>query len=147
MRIAIYPGSFNPWHKGHADILTKALKTFDKVYVVPMKNPEKLYVANSQLHGLGNAIRCSIVPSLVSRVNVANVWHGLLRDYLETVPLAVAVIRGLRNAQDLAAEQTQQYWNEDLGIKIPFVYFISDRSLVHISSSAIRLVERYNGEL
>ena len=54
-----------------------------------------------------------------------------------------AVIKGLRNAQDLEYETTQQYWNEDLGIEIPTFYVITDRKLRHISSSAIRQVEKF----
>ena len=41
MSKAIYPGSFNPWHKGHEDILTKALKVFDTVLIATGYNPEK----------------------------------------------------------------------------------------------------------
>ena len=40
-KVAIYPGSFNPWHKGHEDILKKALKIFDKVLVLQGRNPLK----------------------------------------------------------------------------------------------------------
>jgi len=51
---------------------------------------------------------------------------------------ASAVIRGLRNGADLQYETNMQYWNEDLGLEIPVVYFICDRKLSHISSSMIR---------
>ncbi len=66
---------------------------------------------------------------------------GLLVDFVKDVG-ASAVIRGIRNGQDLEYERTQQYWNEDLGIRVPTVCFITDRKLVHISSSAIRAVEK-----
>ncbi len=54
---------------------------------------------------------------------------------------AEAVVRGLRNGTDLQYEMNQQYWNEDLGLNVPIVYFITDRKLSHISSSAIREIK------
>ena len=106
MKKAIYPGSFNPWHEGHQNILDKAKKIFDKVDIA--------------VYGKD--------------------FTGLLSDYLKGKNY-VAIVRGLRNGYDLQYEQNQQYWYEDLGIKIPVVYFITDRTLGHISSTAIRTVK------
>lgn len=71
-------------------------------------------------------------------------FTGLLSDFLKSPKTAKydAIVRGLRNGYDLQYEQNQQYWYEDMGIKIPIVYFITDRTLGHISSSAIREVEK-----
>lgn len=41
VRVGIYPGSFNPWHDGHQDILNKALRIFDKIIVLQGHNPSK----------------------------------------------------------------------------------------------------------
>ena len=68
-------------------------------------------------------------------------FTGLLSEYLEGKDY-VAIVRGLRNGYDLQYEMNQQYWYEDLGIKIPIIYFVTDRKLSHISSSAIREIER-----
>jgi len=142
MKIAIYPGSFNPWHKGHEDIVKKALEVFDVVHIAMGINPEKKLseikgIPSNKTYGVfGNKIVCSK-------------YKGLLVDhisFLETKGIKIsAVIRGLRNANDLLYEQTTQYWNEDLGIKIPTVYFVSDRKLLHISSSAIRSINTFKG--
>jgi pantetheine-phosphate adenylyltransferase len=107
MKKAIYVGSFNPWHKGHQDVLEKAKKIFDIVDV-------KIYGKD---------------------------FKGLLSEYLKNKNYC-AIIRGLRNGYDLQYEQNQQYWYEDLGISIPIVYFITDRKLSHISSTAIREVQQ-----
>lgn len=124
MKTAIFPGSFNPWHEGHQDILDQALKVFDKVIVAQGMNrkkdpPEGLCLKQD-------------------RVEVI-FYHGLLVDILKKYRADV-VIKGLRNTTDFEYEKIQQYWNEDLGIQIPTYYIISNRNLVHISSSAIRLV-------
>lgn len=127
MKVAVYPGSFNPWHAGHANVLEQALQIFDKVYVMqglnPLKEtPQEIVIATDQ------------------RV-VVRQYSGLLADNIPND--TTAIIKGLRNSTDFEYEKIQQYWNEDLGISIPTVYIISDRKLVHISSSAIKMVEKF----
>jgi pantetheine-phosphate adenylyltransferase len=140
MKVAIYPGSFNPWHAGHEDVLRKALCVFDFVVIAQGVNPEKSSTNNS-------------IPERIFETYKGKVYdvrfQGLLSDYISKGydPLSqkhpiIAVVRGLRNSQDLEYEKTQQYWNEDLGITVPTVCFITDRNCSHISSSALRAVEK-----
>lgn len=129
MKIGVYAGTFNPWHEGHKDILEKALKVFDKVIIAIGINPDKSNTDRDQ--GLR-----------ISSGRVEEIWFtGLLVDFVKSVK-ADAVIRGLRNGADLQYEMNQQYWNEDLGLEVPVVYFICDRKLSHISSSMIRQLEK-----
>lgn len=134
MRIAVYPGSFNPWHEGHYDVLKKSLKVFDQVIIAVGINPEKKLISADAVATISKEFegdrRVAVMP-----------FSGLLVDFVKDVG-AVAVVRGLRNGVDLEYERTQQYWNEDLGIKIPTVCFITDRKLTHISSSAVRMVNK-----
>jgi pantetheine-phosphate adenylyltransferase len=129
VRIAVFPGSFNPWHDGHEDVLKKALKMFDKVYVARGYNPDKTKTNPPK-------------PEIVWLGNWEFVeFEGLLKDFVTKVG-ACAVIKGLRNENDFRYELEQQYWNEDIGLQVPTTYVITDRNLVHISSSAIRMLER-----
>lgn len=130
-KIALYPGSFNPWHQGHEDILTKALKVFDEVVVCVMVNPDK---------SPGEDLR--LLEQAEGRPIRVAVHAGLLVDAVKEFG-ATAVIRGLRNGHDLQYEMNLQYWNEDLGLKTPIVYFVTDRSLSHVSSSAIRSLRQF----
>lgn len=139
MKTAIYPGSFNPWHEGHQDILEKALQVFDRVILARAQNPDP---KKSEIRQSWS--ECEIPERLVQKIIFVEI-QGFLHKYVEvsTAYEISAVIRGLRNGYDLQHEMNQQYWYEDLGLKIPVVYFITDRKLGHISSSAIRDIRRF----
>lgn len=142
MKTAVYPGSFNPWHDGHSDILRKALKVFGRVIVARGVNPDKL----TSDYSFESLYDFSNFGHEISKGSVEiKEFHGLLVNFVVECN-ASAVIRGLRNGSDLQYEQNQQYWNEDLGLIVPTVYFICDRTLSHISSSAIRAIEKVKGK-
>ena len=137
---AIYPGSFNPWHAGHSDVLNKALAVFGQVQITVAINPDK--------PGEDVWARAENIRQLVDKDRVeVRVTHGFLVDYIKDNPDIKAIVRGLRDGKDLENERIQQYWNEDLAKEgniylPPTVYFLTHRDLVHISSSAIRTVDK-----
>ena len=136
-KIAVYPGSFDPWHQGHSDVLFKSLDVFDEIIVAKGWNPAK--------PESGKDIECNSF----NLANFAKIKYftGLFKDFIDSLPeKPCAIIKGLRNGQDFEYEKMQQYWNEDLGIQIPTFYVISDRKLVHISSSAIKAIKKIKGE-
>jgi len=125
-KIALYPGSFNPFHEGHLNIYNKACKVFDEVYIGSYK-----HIRDFDPNGLIERHHDKVIyfnstlPAFVDKLS---------RNGIEIS----AIVRGLRNGSDLQYEENMLYWYEDLGLKIPVVYFICDRGLSHISSSAIR---------
>jgi pantetheine-phosphate adenylyltransferase len=134
MKVGVYAGSFNPWHEGHTDVLNKALKVFDKVIVLFAKNETK---RSSQIK-----VNVELYKEYVKNKNIVieSLEEGkLLLDFCKEKEVT-GIIRGLRDEKDLQYEKNMLYWNEDLGSTIPTVFFICDRNLVHISSSAIRSI-------
>lgn len=150
MKLAIYPGTFNPWHEGHDDVLHAAMAIFDRVIVVRGINPDKVSGFDTSEIGFKefrNAVMNTVDPEAdYHRVKVVNYFDGLLVDFIDKLnkegTRVTAVVRGLRNFQDFEAEKTQQYWNQSLGLSVPTLYLIADADKAHISSSAIRTVER-----
>ena len=133
-KLAIYPGSFAPFHQGHADVIKKALMVFDQVIVVRGVS-SKSHINEYSIEDVQRQI-----DSEFQGIKVFE-FDGLLKDLVKEIG-ATAIVKGIRNGIDLEHERTQQYWNEDLGIGIPVVYFISDRNCLHISSSAIRELKK-----
>lgn len=133
-RIGIYAGSFNPFHKGHLNILKKAEMMFDKVIVARGKNPDKK----------GNDV-LPLPESILYREIVE--YNGLLTDLMEEYendygPLTL--IRGLRNGNDLSYEVNQYRYMQDLKSNIQVCAIFCDREFEHISSSAIRSLDGFD---
>ena len=129
-KIAIYAGSFNPFHKGHYNILKKAEQIFDKVIIARGVNPEK----NNKIIDL---------PTKIQNRQIEK-YSGLLTDFIDGLGYDVTLIRGLRNATDLQYELTQYRFLQDLNPNIKIVSLFCDKEYEHISSSAIRGLEIYN---
>lgn len=128
--IAVYAGSFNPFHKGHYNILKKAEQIFDKVIIARGINPEK-----------NNAI--VELPIKIQNRQIET-YDGLLTDFIDDLGYDVTLIRGLRNATDLEYELNQYRFLQDLKPKIKVVSLFCDEEFKHISSSACRMLNKYN---
>ncbi|HEY1038859.1 MAG TPA: adenylyltransferase/cytidyltransferase family protein [Bacteroidia bacterium] len=128
--IAVFPGSFNPFHKGHYNVLTKAERIFDKVIIAFGKNPDK------------NA-RTWDIPKTIQNRQLTE-YGGLLTDFVETFDYEVIVIRGLRNSTDFQYEQNQYRYIQELKPNIKIVSVFCDKEFEHISSSGIRTLEKFN---
>lgn len=130
MTVGIYAGSFNPFHKGHYNILQKAEKIFDKVIIARGINPDK---------------KNEIVPMpkvLESRA-IMN-YNGLLTDFIKSLPYDnVTIIRGLRNSVDLQYELNQYRYFQDLMPEVQVVSLFCDKEFEHISSSGIRALSTF----
>jgi len=154
--IVIYPGSFNPFHVGHADIIKKILPIADKIYLAQGCNPDKPKPDPITFRDLEKFMnrpdRAHYLPKLTDIIEIIQ-YNGLLSQCIEDLKLSrkagdrFVIARGLRNSRDFEEAKDFQYWMEDLDpSQTPIIHFISDRELVHISSSAIQGIEKSKEE-
>ena len=129
-KIGLFPGSFNPFHKGHYNVLQKAEQIFDKVIIAFGKNPDK---KNQNFN----------VPSTIKNRQV-EYFDELLTDLIKSLNQDLVIIRGLRNTKDFLYEQKQYRYNQDLMPNIKVINVFCDKEFEHISSSGIRTLEKYN---
>jgi len=127
--IAVYAGSFNPFHKGHLNILKKAESIFDKVIIARGYNPDKI----SQTVDFPDSIG----------FRQTEIYKGLLTDFINELGYDVTLIRGLRNATDLQYEVTQLRFMQDMKRDLKVVSLVCDKEFEHISSSAIRQLKQF----
>jgi pantetheine-phosphate adenylyltransferase len=127
--IGVFAGSFNPFHRGHYNVLQKAERIFDKVIIAFGKNPDKLE-------------RTWPIPSQIKNRQLTE-YIGLLTDFVDSLGYDVIVVRGLRNSTDFQYEQNQYRYIQELKPDIKIINVFCDKEFEHISSSGIRTLEKY----
>jgi pantetheine-phosphate adenylyltransferase len=137
--LAIYAGSFNPFHIGHLNIVEKAEKIFGEgnVLIAIGVNPEKSNSGDS----LSRALEIS--DKIKRPVEVYTTFLHELIEKKEAEGYKVVLIRGLRNGDDLAYEDNQLKFINDFKKNIDVVFFRCDEEFQHISSSAIRNLQSF----
>ncbi len=130
-RIAVYPGSFQPFHLGHLSILQRAEQAFDKVVVALGVNRQKLRAADSL-----DARREALGAQLPFHETAA--FDGLLSEFLDGVGVPVTVVRGVRDGTDLEAELRYTRFLDELRPGTGVVWISCEPQYQHLSSSAMR---------
>lgn len=141
MRKAIYPGSFDPITKGHIDIILRASKLFDKLYVCVAKNlnkapyftlEERLNMVKVALKDIPNVEVIATDKLIVSVAKELN---------------AIAIVRGLRAVTDFEYEFQLAAGNEYIDNNIEMVFLMASLNKSFISSSSIKEFYSYNVDI
>ncbi|MGX6961487.1 pantetheine-phosphate adenylyltransferase [Vagococcus xieshaowenii] len=141
-KIALFPGSFDPFTNGHLDTVERAAKMFDRVIVAIMTNTskqslftleEKLTLTKRALAHLDNVE--VMESSLDLTVNLAKKLG------------ATVLIRGIRNMTDYEYEKNIAHMNHDLAPEVETVFLLSPPELSRISSSLIKEIAMFGGDV
>lgn len=134
MKIAVYPGSFDPVTKGHLDILERASSMFDRVIIAVLKN-------NSKKSYLPTKDRVELIRESVDDIGLQNVevgsFEGLTIDYARKVG-AKFLIRGLRAVSDFEYEMQLSQTNQAIAPEIGTVFLITKPKYNFISSGIVK---------
>jgi pantetheine-phosphate adenylyltransferase len=141
MRVAIYPGSFDPITYGHLDLIDRALVLFDRLYVAIAVNPGKEPVFSIEE-------RVGMVKQLTKSKKGVTVisFPGLLADLTRRLK-AVAIIRGLRAVSDFEYEFQMALMNRKLYHRAESVFLMPSARYVFLSSNLIKDVARFGGDV
>ena len=141
-RVAIFPGSFDPFTKGHEDIVLRGLGLFDEIIIAIGYNSEKSnrYIAIDKMVDL-----ISTTFKNYSNINVQT-YAELTAEFARRNG-AKFLLRGLRNTTDFEYENSIGQVNKFLNTELESVFLITSPQFASLSSSIIREVHRYGGDV
>lgn len=140
-RAAICPGSFDPVTKGHMDIIKRASKMFDKIYVAVLTNSSKKssFTIDERMDMLRKAT-----------VNIPNVevctFEGLLAEYARKIG-AIALIKGLRAVTDFEYEFQMALTNKKINKELETVFLTTNSKYMYLSSSIVKEIAKNGGDI
>lgn len=141
MKIAIYPGSFDPITNGHLDIIERATNIFDKVFVAIAQNIVKdpLFTVEERLQ--------QIKDSTNHNKNIeAEYFSGLLVDYASSKK-AQSIIRGLRAVSDFEYEFQMALMNRKLREDLETVFLMSNEKYTYLNSTIVKEIACHGGDV
>jgi pantetheine-phosphate adenylyltransferase len=141
MTLAVYPGTFDPITNGHADILRRSLKIFDRVVVALAENVRKapLFSLDERRKLIADALGGD------KRLEI-DAFQGLLADYCRRRGASV-VIRGLRALADFEYEFQSAHMNRRLAPDVETMFLMTSEESFYVSSSLVKEVALMGGDV
>ena len=141
MRIAVYPGTFNPITNGHTDLVERAAGLFDKIVVAVGTNTQKG-------KGLPASERVALAKEVLREIDNVEVvsFDGLLTDFVHDRGANI-ILRGLRTVADFEYEFQLVGMNRALNPEIETVFLAPAEHLSYISSTLVREIAFFGGDI
>jgi len=139
MRIAVYPGSFDPITNGHLNIIERATNIFDKIIVGVANNPKKstLFSAPERIDMIKE------VTKNLEKVKIQS-FSGLLIDFMKSNKANI-IIRGMRAISDFEHESQLALMNKRLAPEIETIFMVTCSEYSYLDSSIVKEIASLNG--
>lgn len=140
-RIAVFPGSFDPITRGHEEIVRRALPLLDEIIIAIGSNSSKHYFFSQER-------REHFIQKVFEKEPKVRVmrYSGLTIDFCRSVN-ANYILRGLRTSADFEFERAIAQMNRSMAPGIDTIFLVSDPALSHISSTIVRDILLYQGDV
>jgi len=142
MKVAVYPGSFDPITLGHIDIAKRALKVFDHLIILVSNNPHKntLFTAEERMDMVKDAMKECLDKIDIFSSNDLTVKQSKKLG-------ATHIVRGLRAVTDFEFEFQMTHANRVLEKGIDNIFFMTDNKFSFMSSTTVKEIAMFKGEL
>lgn len=141
MKIAIYPGSFDPVTNGHLNIIERAARSFDKLVVCVMINGNKSPMFSAHE-------RVALLKQVTGHIPNVMVDYSdkMLAEYARAVG-ATVIVKGLRAVSDFEHEFQMALINHKLNPEVDTMFLMAEHQFMYLSSSAVKELGRYDTDL
>jgi pantetheine-phosphate adenylyltransferase len=147
MRLAVYPGSFDPITRGHVDVIQRAAIVFDQLVVAVLVNTRKTpsIEAGERAQMIREALEEELGVDEAAAIEVIT-FQGLTVDLARSRG-ATSIVRGLRALSDFENEQAIAHLNRKLAPEIDTVFFMTGLEHAYLSSSLVREIAAFGGDV
>jgi len=147
MRLAVYPGSFDPITRGHIDVIERASVLFDRLVVAVLANTRKSprMAASERARLIRQAIDEELAPDIATTIEVTT-FEGLTVDLARQLG-ATSIVRGLRALSDFENELAIAHMNRKLAPEVDTIFFMTRLEHAYLSSGLVREIASFGGDV